>query len=193
MSEPPAPTWRPPSLETPRLLLRAVTEHDVASIFAYASNPAVTRYTLWEQHRSSAGTLEFVRHAIAQYVEKTPDPLAICQKAAPQTVIGTIGCRWANRVNQCMEMGYALGEPFWGQGIVAEAGHAVLDFVFTHYAVERVQAHTFAENAASARVLLKMGMTPEGTCRSALFHRERFWDLRLFSILRADWKVRQTQ
>lgn len=179
--------WRPPTIETSRLLLRALEESDVESIFAYASNPNVTRYTLWEHHKSRDGTLEFLRQGIAQYGEKVPNPVAICLKNDPQRVIGTIGCRWQNRINQCMEMGYALGEPHWGQGFTVEAARALLDFAFAGYAVERVQAHTFAENIASARVLEKIGLQYEGTLRSALYHRARFWSLKMYSVLRGEW------
>jgi len=104
-------------------------------------------------------------------------------------VIGTIGCRWANRNNRCMEMGYALGEPHWGKGIIVESARGLLNVVFRDYEVERVQAHTFAENVASARVLEKLAFTFEGTHRSALFHRGRFWDLKMYSILRGEWRV----
>ena len=36
--------------------------------------------------------------------------------------------------------------------------------------------------------LAKLGLTCEGTCRSGLFHRDRFWDLHLFSVLRGEWR-----
>src|SRR5438128_950466 len=106
--------WRPPTLETPRLFLRAVTVDDVESVFAYASNPAVTRYTLWDAHRDRNDTLEFVRdYALSRYLEKQPDPLGICLKTDPQRVIGTLGCFWNTRANRTMELGYALGERHW--------------------------------------------------------------------------------
>ena len=63
--------WRPPTLATERLILRALSVDDVEAVFAYASNPAVTRFTLWDAHRSREDTLEFVRdYALSRYLEK---------------------------------------------------------------------------------------------------------------------------
>ncbi|HEV3144576.1 MAG TPA: GNAT family protein [Gemmataceae bacterium] len=179
--------WLPPTLETPRLILRGVTEADVDSVFDYAHNPIVSRYTLWEAHADREATLQFLREYVkASYLEHSLDPLGICLKERPDWVIGSIGCRWNKRANRCMEMGFALGEPSWGRGITAEAARAVLDYEFANTNVERVQAHCMIENRASERVMQKLGMKLEGTIRSGLYHRGRFWDLRLYSILRGE-------
>jgi ribosomal-protein-alanine N-acetyltransferase len=179
--------WRPPSLDTTRLILRPLEESDAEAIFAYASNPNMTRYTLWDWHRELNDTMEFLNGYVkGRYLEGVLDPLGICLKGEPARVIGTIGCFWNTRKNQTMEMGFALGEKHWGQGIVAEAGRALLQHAFATYEVERVQAHCIAPNNASARVLEKLGMTYEGCLRSALFHRGQFWDLLMYSILRRE-------
>ena len=46
-----------------------------------------------------------------------------------------------------------------------------------------------APNVASGRVLEKAGLTYEGTLRSAVLRRGRFWDIRMYSILRAEWEA----
>ena len=175
-------------LETPRLILRGVTDADVDAIFEYAHNPNVSRYTLWEAHVDRQATLQFIREYVkASYLEHSLDPMGICLKERPDWVIGTFGCRWNKRANRTMEMGFAIGESYWGQGITAEAARPVLDYVFANTVVERVQAHCMIENRASERVMQKLGMTLEGTVRRGLFHRGRFWDMRLYSILRGEW------
>ena len=180
--------WKPPTLETPRLIVRPIGVDDVDSVFAYASNPAVTRFTLWDCHKDRSDTLEFVRdYALMRYLEKQPDPLAICLKGDPGQVLGTVGCFWNTRANRTMELGYALGEEYWGRGLVVEATGALLDHLFAAYDVERVQARCVVENAASARVMQKLGMAFEGCLRSSVFHRERFWDMNLYAILRREW------
>jgi ribosomal-protein-alanine N-acetyltransferase len=68
-----------------------------------------------------------------------------------------------------------------------EAARALLDYVFANTNVERVQAHSMAENVPSQRVMQKIGMRHEGRLRSALFHRGRFWDMEMYSILRGEW------
>lgn len=87
-----------------------------------------------------------------------------------------------------MELAYAIGEPYWGKGIVAEASRACIDYAFREFDVTRVQAHCKTENELSARVMQKVGMTFEGTFRSAIFHRNRHWDLHSYSVLREEWR-----
>jgi ribosomal-protein-alanine N-acetyltransferase len=117
MSEQLDPNWRPPKLETERLILRPVEITDAESIFAYAKNPNVTKYTLWEHHQSIADT----RHAIETYMlpsyaKGNPEPFGITLKERPDQVIGTVGCFWVSRPGKIMELAYAIGEEHWGQG-----------------------------------------------------------------------------
>jgi ribosomal-protein-alanine N-acetyltransferase len=183
------PDWRPPTLTTSRLTLRPFTEADAAPLFEHARNPNVARFTLWDAHRSIDETLTFVReYATLRYREGTAEPYAITLNSDP-TPIGSCGCFWASRPNQSMELGYWVAEPFWGKGIVAEACRALLDHVFREYAPERLQARVIAGNVASSRVLDKIGFRFEGRLRSALFRREKFEDLLIYSLLREEWPV----
>jgi [ribosomal protein S5]-alanine N-acetyltransferase len=88
-----------------------------------------------------------------------------------------------------MELGYWLAEPFWGRGLAVEACRVLLDHVFREYGPERLQARVIAGNVASSRVLDKVGFRFEGTLRSALLRREKFEDLHIYSLLRADWTL----
>jgi RimJ/RimL family protein N-acetyltransferase len=181
--------WRPPPLQTSRLILRGLEESDADAILAYASSPTITRYVLWETHTSKEATLTFLReHVMPHYLEKVPEPYGICLKESPQIVIGTVGCFWNKQANRTMEMGYVLSEAYHRRGIVAEAARAVLGYVFANTDVERVEAHSVAENVPSQQVMQKIGMTREGRLRSALFHRGRFWDIEMYSVLRAEWE-----
>ncbi len=65
------------------------------------------------------------------------------------------------------EIGYWLGEAFWGRGIVTEALSLVTEYAFTRMNILRLFALPFADNAASARVLEKAGYVREGLLRAA--------------------------
>jgi ribosomal-protein-alanine N-acetyltransferase len=181
--------WEPPTLTTERTLLRPLTEDDAPAVFAYASNPKLTRFTLWETHLTLDDSLAFARdYARSRLFEHVPEPLGLCLRSDPATVIGSVGCFWASRPNATMELGYALGEPHWGRGLVAEASRALLTYVFANYPVERVQARVVRENDASARVLAKLGFTYEGTLRHSLQRRGRAWDVQYYAVLRGEWR-----
>lgn len=177
--------WKPPTLETARLIVRPIDERDADGVFAYASNPAVTRYTLWDTHQDRDDSLAFVRdYSWSRYREGVPEPMGVCWKDRPDWVIGTVGGFWTSQPNATMEVGYALGAEHWGQGVIPEAARALLGHLFAAYPVRRVQARFIVGNDASERVLQKLGMTREGRLRSALFHRNEYKDVVMYSILR---------
>lgn len=181
------PSWRPPVLKTERLTLRPLEERDAPAVFAYASNPNVTRYTLFDTHRTIADAFAFAGdYARNSYLEGAPAPLAVVLNET-DALIGTIGCRWASLPNRCMELGYAVGERYWNRGYGTEAARALIANVFASYEVERVQAHHMTGNEASGCVMRKLGMTKEGVIRSALLHRGRFVDMHVYSVLRGEW------
>ena len=66
------------------------------------------------------------------------------------------------------EIGYWLGEEYWGRGIATEALTAVTQYAFDNYDLCRMFAHVFDWNAASARVLEKAGYSFEGRMKKAV-------------------------
>lgn len=186
--------WRPPTLTTPRLLLRALDEADAPILFEHASNPHLTTFVTWDVHRSIDDSRQFiVDHAAGQYLQAIPDPIAVCHRQDPSDIVGMVGATWASRPHQVMEMGYWIAEPYWGRGYATEAARTFLDWAFATFTVNRMQAHHIVENGASGRVMEKLGMTYEGTFRSAVFRRDRFWDVKFYAVLRDEWsKTRQS-
>lgn len=180
--------WTPPVLTTPRLLLRPLTEADAGAVFAYASNPNLTRFTLWDTHHSLADSDLFVgEYARAKYREGQYEPYGITWRGRPDWVIGTVGCYWASRPNGTQELGYALAEEYWNRGVVTEAAAAVIAEVFRDTEAERVQAHCMVGNAASARVLEKLGMAFEGVARHAVRVRGEYRDVMRYAVLRGEF------
>lgn len=184
--------WQPPTLETAALVVRSLNEEDAEDVFQICSNPRMTRFTLWNTHQKIDDTLMFLSdYRFSRYFNREPDPLGIVLKRDPgRRVIGTIGCFWASKGDGVMELGYNLAEPYWGQGIIAEAATVLIDFVFRDYPVQRVQARIFQGNVASARVARKLGMTYEGVLRSAIVVRGERVNVEYYSLLRSEWASR---
>ncbi len=177
--------WSPPTLKTQRLLLRPLTKEDAPSIFTYAKNPKVSQWTLWEEHKTIKDTLTFIEHyAFEYYRRECPEPLAITFTDAPDIVLGTVGCFWADKTAQSMELAYAIAEEHWGKGITVEAAQALIQHCFSNYKVKRIQARCKSQNVASQRVMQKLGMQFEGTLRSFVFHREQYWDVHFYALLK---------
>ena len=82
-----------------------------------------------------------------------------------------------------MELAYAISQDYWGQGLVPEASQAVVNYCLKEFGLKRIQARCKSENKASARVIGKIGMKFEGSLKSAIFHREKYWDMDYYAII----------
>lgn len=77
---------------------------------------------------------------------------------ADDTVIGSIGVfRCDNIHSRTAELGYYIGEPYWGMGLTTSAVKQICEYVFEHTDIIRIFAEPFAYNTASCRVLEKSG------------------------------------
>ncbi len=149
-----------PLLETPRLLLRKLQLEDVPDVFQYNSDPEVVRYLLWNRHTSESETRADLQRVIERY-GKTSDLRWGIELKTTGRVIG--GCKLACRMeHKRAEIGYVLARPHWGQGYAAEAAREILRYGFEELELGRIEALTFAEHAASGRVLDKCGFQSEG-------------------------------
>ena len=100
-------------------------------------------------------------------------------------VIGGIGFTIQNDVgHRSAEIGYWLGEEFWGRGIATEALSAVTEHAFSTYDLCRIYAHVFEWNPASARVLEKAGYELEGRLRKSVTKDGRTIDRLMYAIIR---------
>jgi RimJ/RimL family protein N-acetyltransferase len=81
------------------------------------------------------------------------------------------------------EIGYWLGESFWGRGIATEALRAVTAYAVKEHSLTRVYAVPFEWNAASFRVLEKAGYALEGTMRQSALKDGRIISQRLYAFV----------
>ena len=153
-----------PELHTPRLLLRRLRMEDAEDIFAYASDPQVTPYLMWETHRSIADTLDFLERTLQSYRDGGLPVWAI-EHVAEKKVIGSCGFADLAARHARAEVGYAIGRKYWRQGIMTEALRAMLRYCFEVLQLNRVEARCDVENTGSWRVMEKAGMKFEGVLR----------------------------
>ncbi len=177
-----------PELETERLLLRKMRLDDAEAMFAYASDPEVTRYVLWDTHRSIEDSESFLRFAIEGYEKGDFGGWGVVLKDSG-VFIGTCGLDAGYAPEHARaELGYVLSREHWGKGLMPEAARAVIAFGFGSMGLNRIQARCIAENTASARVMEKAGMTYEGTLRESEFIKGAYRDMKLYSILRHEYR-----
>jgi ribosomal-protein-alanine N-acetyltransferase len=178
-----------PDLDTPRLRLRRVRPEDAADLFAFASDPLVTRYITWPTHRTLDDSRALIARFLAGYARGAATPWGIEHKADGR-LIGTCGFTNAAPAHARAEVIYNLARPYWGQGYMPEAVRAALTYGFDALGLNRIEAGCLVENAASARVLEKVGMTFEGVLREYLEIKGDACTLKQYAILRRDWQGR---
>jgi ribosomal-protein-alanine N-acetyltransferase len=159
-------------IRTERLTIRPFTIADVPAIHeALYSDPTAMRFI------GGPHTYERTRQGIAGYIEHQRTAgysfWAVEERESGQ-VIGEAGLYPMNGKGPDIELGYALGTPWWGMGYATEAGAAILRAAFEHLAVPRIVAVAKAENTASLRVLEKLGFRAEGE-REAWGSMQRFF------------------
>ncbi len=176
-----------PELETERLLLRKMRLDDAGAMFAYASDPEVTRYVLWETHRSIEDSESFLGFAAEGYRRGDFGGWGVVLKDSG-AFVGTCGIDVDYAPEHARaELGYVLSREHWGKGLMPEAVRAVIRFGFGRMRLNRLEARCIAENTASARVMEKAGMTYEGTLREREFIKGAYRDMKLYSILRREY------
>ena len=81
------------------------------------------------------------------------------------------------------EIGYWVGEPYWGKGIATEAIHQILEFGFKNLDIVRIFTGVYGHNIASQKVLEKNGFQKEAVFKKAVFKNEKFCDEVRYGIL----------
>lgn len=173
-----------PVLETERLVLRRITPDDATDIFAIFSNPDVTRYYDLDTFTRPAQAKDLIHRHEVQFEKDAGIRWGIALKDAPR-LIGTAGVGW-QRWNFSAILGYELAREHWNRGIMTEAIRTMAGYIFNKAGMNRIQATTEIENAASVRVLEKLGFREEGLLREWGFWKGTFRDVRCFSLLRKD-------
>ena len=108
--------------------------------------------------------------------------------------IGGIGIHLQRDVyRRSAELGYWLGEPFWGKGIATAAVRAVTAYAFNHFDIERLFAGVFEWNPASCRVLEKAGFRLESRMRKSIVKDDKVIDQFLYVMLREEYQRAQSR
>ena len=179
--------FRPPTLTTPRLILRPVRMSDAHDLYEYSKDPEVARHVLWTAHNSIHETRAYIRFLLRQYRSGQPGSFVI-ELAREQKAIGTIGFMWIQRENASAEVGYSLSRAYWNHGIMSEALNALLAFGFEKLNLNRIEAQHESDNPASGHVMQHAGMRYEGRLRQRIYNKGRYADVDLYAILRHDWR-----
>lgn len=166
------------TLTTPRLRLRRVRAEDLGDLHGVLGNPAAMRYWSTPAH----GTVDQTRDWLDRMLRPgdNSDDFVIEHQGR---VIGKAGA-W-----QLPEVGYVLHPDHWGQGLAQEAMRAVIPHLFARWPVEALTADVDPRNAASLRLLEKLGFRETHRAERTILWGEEWCDSVYLALRRADWPV----
>jgi RimJ/RimL family protein N-acetyltransferase len=173
-------------LTTPRLTLREFRFTDLPDLHAIYRDPAVRRYEgpvldeTESSHRLQAIMADQIDHPRLYFNS------AITLNPADQ-LIGWIALHVTNPAIQEYEIGWTLSRQAWGKGYATEAARAAMGFVFEQQMAHRLVAFCHAQNAASERVMQRLGMAREGCLRETRWLNSEWCDELIYSILEREY------
>lgn len=168
-----------PTIHTRRLLIRPFTLDDVGVYHRVINDdPDVMRYLpdgvpVSPEH--SARTL----HYFIEHGQQWGFSFMAVTHKVDGALMGHVGL---HKLSDAVEVGYALGKVYWGQGYATEAAQALLRFGFTHLQLSEIIALAYATNTASRRVMERLGMRFAGET-------DRYYETNLviYRLARADF------
>jgi [ribosomal protein S5]-alanine N-acetyltransferase len=162
--------------------LRDWRRGDETSLALHANN-----YKIWRNVRdrfphpySLEDAERWIEHA------RNEDPLTNFAIVVEGAAVGGIGLIFHGDIyHRSAELGYWLGEAYWGRGLATEAVSGVVEWGFANFDIARIYAGVLAWNPASARVLEKAGFQFEARLRRAVTKEGVTMDELMYAIVRA--------
>lgn len=176
---------RPDELSDGVVLLRPWREVDVSDQLAAWGDPTFRMFSDW----APSGTREALRRIEAQRSMRADGlgaAFAICDPASSEYVLGEVSINGVDPTNRTASIGYWLTPAARGRGVVTRAVRLALQFAFGRLGLVRVELTCGPDNAASAAVAKRAGVTFEGRLRSNYFFKGKPRDSLVYSLLRDD-------
>jgi len=160
-------------------LLRPWNSNDVDSLVENANNINIAKFLtdLFPHPYNEQNARNFIARATQD------DPIHIFAIDVNGKAVGGIGIHPQTDIHRKnAELGYWLGEKYWGRGIVTQAIRQIVEFAFKTYDITRVFARPFGTNIASQKVLEKAGFKLEAKIRKSLYKNGEFLDELIYAI-----------
>jgi len=146
-----------PTLTTARLVLRGFTEDDVDPLYHILSAADVLRYFPDPKPPPRERVHKIISRQLQHWEEHRYGWWAL-EPRSNKGLIGWSGLQFISETAE-VEVGYLLGQPFWGQGLATEAAQACVRYGFEQLGLETIVGIVHPDNIASQRVVEKLGLS----------------------------------
>ncbi len=171
----------------PGLELRLLEERHAPELFARVDSDRdyLRQWLPWvDANASEDDSAAFIRSALEQFAAGDGVTAGMWSNGR---FAGVLGTHKIHRLYQKVELGYWIGYPFQGKGIVTDCCRAMVTYLFDERKLNRVEIHCAVDNAKSIAIPKRLGFKLEGTLREGDFSGGRYHDLHVFGMLSREW------
>jgi len=179
-------------IETERLLLRPYRADDLDAFCAIHAYPDVVRYLYFDSPTREAARVMLEKHARRVEILREGDKLLLALELRDGAVIGDVSLTWLSEAHKQGELGFVLHPDHQGKGLAREAAEAMLHLGFEDLGLHRILGRLDARNAASAKLLERLGMRREAHILENEFVKGEWTDELLYAVLAREWAARGT-
>jgi RimJ/RimL family protein N-acetyltransferase len=178
------------TIQTERLRLRAFEAGDLEALYAIYSRPDVVRY-LYESPRSPDEVAELLARKMGlRAIRGDGDTVSYAiELRGSSGAIGDCIVRLLSAAHRQGEIGFVLHPEHHGRGYATEAGRAMLAVAFEQLRLHRVVGRLEARNAASARVLERLGMRREAHLVENEWVKDEWQSELIYAVLDREWRA----
>jgi len=178
------------TMTTERLVVTVPEPEDAPALYTLvgqADREAIVRTLLWEGPDSRDDVTRWIERCRHEPFEPFGFHWVLRDRTgalsgASGTPLGSIGTRPRETPGRA-DLGYWLGRPYWGRGLMAEAIAAVVALDFDTLGMAKIEADVFTFNARGQALLEKVGFTREGTIRHSCRKRGCWVDQHVYGLL----------
>jgi RimJ/RimL family protein N-acetyltransferase len=176
------------NIQTTRLILDPLREEDAAMVFAYRSDPVISRYQGWKP-TDEVEVAQFIADQRARPFG-TPDSwcqLAIRERASGE-LLGDFGVHFPPTPDDPIEFGLSLRPEAQRKGFARESMEAAMDLAFRQWGYRRVVASVDPRNTTSVALCRALGMRQEAHHVESYLFRGEWVDDMVFALLAREWQ-----
>jgi RimJ/RimL family protein N-acetyltransferase len=177
-----------PTLVTERLTLRPFVADDAFDIERLAGMREIADTTLTIPHPYPHGAAaEWILTHQPAWENGSAATFAVVENETARLV--GVSSLMITRLHHRAELGYWIALDRWNKGYATESNQRLIDYGFDVLGLHRIEARHFLRNPASGKVMVKLGMQPEGVERDWAVKDDRFESLAVYSILEHEWRA----
>ncbi|MEU8156175.1 GNAT family N-acetyltransferase [Micromonospora sp. NPDC048986] len=176
-------------IRTARLVLRPVTVDDLDDVYSFQRRPDVVRWMLGAEPRTREQSLASVLAMAGEDAWRAEGDCLTVAAVTDAGVIGIVELVWRSQLDRTAELGFVFHPDHGGRGLATEAATALLAWGFTEFGLHRVYGRCHARNAASARMMARLGMRQEARHVESYLFRGEWADRLVFAILAHEWRA----